>query len=423
MTLKKQKNFCIAPFSQITFSPQGAYSPCPEIGGRPWRVAGSGKTSPNIVEAWASDDFSKLRENFMSDKKDPICDRCWKNEDMGEQSLRKRLFTNVSYKKGLVSYINDEEYVSGPKQINLMVGNKCNLRCRICCPENSETWNIEGKIYSEQHGKSDYYVPGLKQQEFSKQQIEDIFLLCNNVVRIELYGGEPLIDFPTLDLLRKLIESGQSKDITLFYNTNATNKPTDIQLELWANFKSVELNLSLDDFGDRFNYQRHPAKWNNVLPFIDKLNENEYSVQFDVRIICTVSIFNIYYLVDIFTHFAQFKMPIHLNVVQHPTYYSIYNLPFSLKQTIRNHLIDAGIQDITNQADFLLEILNNTAISVTNPVITGTLTVREPNLSNNEDTTYLKLFKSWTAIKDKHRKQSFSDVFPEINEHINTISM
>jgi hypothetical protein len=243
------------------------------------------------------------------------------------------------------------------------------------------------------------------------------------VVRIELYGGEPLIDFPTLDLLRKLIESGQSKDITLFYNTNATNKPTASQLELWANFKSVELNLSLDDFGDRFSYQRHPAKWNNVLPFIDKLNENEGSVQFDVRIICTVSIFNIYYLVDIFTHFAQFKMPIHLNIVQGPPYYSIYNLPFSLKQTIRNHLIDAGIQDITNQADFLLEILNNTAISVTNPVITGTLTVREPNLSNNEDTTYLKLFKSWTDIKDKHRKQSFSDVFPEINEHINTISM
>ena len=402
--LKKQKNFCIAPFSQITFAPNGNYSPCPEIGGNPWQIQ-----SGNPKDAWLAQTFADLRSNFTQDKKASICNRCWDNEQHGEQSLRRRLFSGVPYKKGLVNYINTEQYVSGPKQINLMVGNKCNLRCRICNPNCSVTFNVEGKYYQEKYKKSNYYN-GKKLDFFSEEQIDQIFKLSKNVVRYEFYGGEPLIDLSTLVLLEKLVESKQSSDITLFYNTNATNEPTPEQLGLWKNFKSIELNLSLDDFGERFNYQRHPANWKDVLKFIDKLQQNTYDVNFSTRIICTVSIFNVLYLKEIFSEFAKFNMPIHLNLVQKPDYYSIYNMPFSLKSSIRKKLLDGP-----DKINFILSILDSTDITYRD-TDTNTISVRKADNNKNYDGEYLDQFMFWTRAKDEYRHEDFSKTFPELYE-------
>ena len=35
-------------------------------------------------------------------------------------------------------------------------------------------------------------------------------------------------------------------------------------LELWEQFKLVQLDFSIDDIGARFEYQRYPAKWHEV---------------------------------------------------------------------------------------------------------------------------------------------------------------
>ena len=91
MTTNIGKFFCIAPFTQITFGPSGGYSPCAEIGGRPWK-----DPTVDIVKMWTSNEFDELRNSFLNNEKNTICNRCWSHEEDGNPSLRKRLLTGGS---------------------------------------------------------------------------------------------------------------------------------------------------------------------------------------------------------------------------------------------------------------------------------------------------------------------------------------
>ena len=80
-------------------------------------------------------------------------------------------------------------------------------------------------------------------------------------------------------------------DVTISYNTNASILPTNKLINLWKQFKLVQLSFSIDDIEDRFDYQRYPAKWtevtNNLQWFIDNSPVN---CMFSVN--TTVSILN-----------------------------------------------------------------------------------------------------------------------------------
>jgi MoaA/NifB/PqqE/SkfB family radical SAM enzyme len=147
-----------------------------------------------------------------------------------------------------------------------MVGNKCNLRCRICNAGCSVTYNTEGTIYEKSLGIKTVYTDANKKQiELTPIQIDEIIKISGNLQRIEFYGGEPLLDHPTLELLNKLVSSERSQHITLFYNTNGTVAPSQRHYNLWSKFKTVEFNFSIDDIDDRYTYMRHPAIWTTLM--------------------------------------------------------------------------------------------------------------------------------------------------------------
>lgn len=384
MLFKGQKNFCIAPFIQITLSPTGRYSPCPEIGGRPWK-----ESEAKPIKMWNSEEFVSLRKEFVGNQQSKICDRCWKQESFGGQSLRRRLFANHPYdKKGLVDFINID-HQSGPKQINIMVGNKCNLRCRICSASSSVTWNVEGKYYKDTYKKesASRYISNIKKPiEFSLEQIEEIYQMSNNVERIEFYGGEPLLDKPTLVLLEKLVASGRSQDIVLFYNTNMTIRPSTEQLNLWRQFKNVELNLSMDDVGDRFTYNRYPGKWQDVDQFVNSLDRTFLSPM----IITTVSVLNIFYLPEITNQADKYNIPVFFNTLHNPDYYDIRYLPEDIKVLIKNR-IETNIEK-----HWLFKV--NNLLNM---------------LDSKDQPNYFEEMSFWIRAKDKYRSENFKETFPE----------
>jgi MoaA/NifB/PqqE/SkfB family radical SAM enzyme len=166
---------------------------------------------------WNSNEFNDLRTSFLKNEKNKVCDRCWRQEDHGNQSLRKRLLINnpnKQFKKGELIPFLENGYINGPSQINIMVGNTCNLRCRICSTGSSSTYGIEGEYYKKKYNLDNYIGKRKKPIKLSNDSIDQIFNLGKNLKRIEFYGGEPLLDIPTLSLLEKLIASGQNKNIT-----------------------------------------------------------------------------------------------------------------------------------------------------------------------------------------------------------------
>ena len=384
MTVKVGKNFCIAPFTQITYSPEGRYSPCAEIGGRPWQ------NKTGIINCWSSDEFESLRNSFRNNEQDKICNRCWGQESTGNNSLRKRLFFYKHLKENIVDTINGN-YQKGPKQINLMIGNLCNLRCRICQAGLSVTYNKEGEYYEKKNGlKNTRYTYPIKEIiSFSDQQIEEIYSLTEQCIRIEFYGGEPLYDKSTLKLLELLIDSGRSKNITLFYNTNGITIPSEKQIKLWNEFKQVEFNLSLDATHEKFTYIRHPGQWSDVLKTVEKL-KTLLTVPTQLQVICTLSIFNVYYLDEILDEFKTMDLPWFINTLHDPDYYDVRILPKKVKFEIIDKLSKS-----THDLEFVI------------------------NLLKEEIPDQMETFWFWTKEKDEYRKENFAETFPEYYNLLN----
>lgn len=384
MAIHVRNNFCIAPFVQLTFAPSGIYSPCAEIGGRAWK-----EPTASPVKMWSSENYNKLRESFYNNEKNSICSRCWDQEEFKNQSLRKRLLSQGGlFNKGEMLKFVSSDYVSGPKQINLMTGNKCNLRCRICRATSSVTLNVEGRVYEEKLKKKTIYTSDItKPISYSEEQIDQIYQLSGNLQRLEFYGGEPLLDVPTISLLKRLVDSGKSKDIVLFYNTNGTVTPTDEQFEVWNKFKGIEFNFSIDDIGERFTYNRHPAKWDELKNTISIIRSYPWQIPTKFLSICTVSSINIYYIPETLTELEAMELPCFLNNIWSPSYYSVESLPGPVKNKIIEKLLTYS--DVS-KIQFLINMLKTP-----------------------DDLALWEEFKYWTKEKDTYRKEDFKKVCPE----------
>ena len=385
MAIHVKNNFCIAPFTQLTFSPQGNYSPCAEIGGRPWK---DNAASP--VSMWTSEEFNQLRNDFLSNTRSKICTRCWDQELDNNQSLRKRLLTQGTdkFQKGeLIPYL-ENQYQVGPKQINIMVGNKCNLRCRICNAGCSVTYNTEGTIYEKSLGIKTVYTDANKKQiELTPIQIDEIIKISGNLQRIEFYGGEPLLDHPTLELLNKLVSSERSQHITLFYNTNGTVAPSQRHYNLWSKFKTVEFNFSIDDIDDRYTYMRHPAIWSDLVDNINEIKSHTPQIQMSFNAISTISAINVYYLPELLDRLVEMNLKTFINTLHGPEYYEITHLPIPVKLQIKEKLLQ--YHDL-NKIQFIINML-----------------------SGPDTKEQWEWFKKFTKVKDNYRKESFERVMPE----------
>ena len=380
-------NFCLAPFTQLTFGPAGKFSPCPEIGGRPWRDP---EASP--IKMWSSSELDSIRNDFKDNKQNPVCNRCWSQESVKKQSLRRRLYVERKmFNPGETLNFIDNEYHNGPKQINIMTGNTCNLRCRICSADSSWTYNIEGRIYEKLSGeKSVYTSDSPKPLRLSEQQLDEVYTLSENLQRLEFYGGEPLLDDKTVFLLEKYVSDGSSKDISLMYNTNGQNLPTKQHFELWPKFKSVDFNISIDDIEHRYTYNRHPGKWEDLLIVLDSLKS--HNANFNIFSICTVSTLNIFYIPEILDEIDRLGLKCFINNVHDPKYYDIQFIPNDIKHKIKQKLLSYKNQ---SRIQFLMNMLDLP-----------------------EDLEAWEQFRFWTNTKDDYRNEDFATTYPEFYEVI-----
>ena len=100
-----------------------------------------------------------------------------------------------------------------------------------------------------------------------KKIMKDLSQSTKNAVHIDIGGGEPLIVDITehFEYLQHFIDSGRAREISLHYNTNGTTFPKSDHIDIWKQFKKVDLQLSIDDTGKRFEYNRWPANWKKLV--------------------------------------------------------------------------------------------------------------------------------------------------------------
>jgi organic radical activating enzyme len=381
------KYFCPIPFVNIEARTNGDISPCCQYDGAMLHNSGEkfNLNKDTLTNAWVSDWLENLRKDFLQGEKPIPCNRCWVEEDAGIKSRRLRALDDF---QEILDKLLKDEILDKPLSMDLKLGNICNNKCRICSSYASSQWIAEEKF-------RDGNNAGIWNQmrEFGRWPEsnisfwEDFKEISSDVELLDFYGGEPFLIKEHYDVLENLIKDGRSQDIVLHYNTNGTIFP-ERGLELWSKFKKVIISFSIDGIGPHFEYLRHPAKWDSVVENIKKiLNKNISTIYIDICY--TVSIYNIYYLDEIF-FWRNLELPntiIYLNYLSTPTYLSCKILPTEIKNNIKEKFIKKNNPNLNEAVKYLMD--------------------------GEYDSDKLEIFYNITAFSDSYRNEKFSNTFPE----------
>jgi organic radical activating enzyme len=176
--------------------------------------------------------LQQIRQDFKQGIVPSACWYCKYNEEKGLQSRRRQ-----------------EPITNSIKNLEIHVGNYCNLKCVICTNAWSSAW------------KKDAKAMGLRSYENFKLDPDALNVDYSIVRWLHFNGGEPLFTNIHVNILERIPDPSK---VTIYYNTNGTIRVKQSMFDLWSKFKLVKLIFSIDDVGQRFNYQRTNADWKTV---------------------------------------------------------------------------------------------------------------------------------------------------------------
>lgn len=233
------------------------------------------------------DTLKQVRKDFMLDRWPEQCKRCKMENESGKNS--RNLWETVRAsswitQKDAFEITNVDGEISTPviRDLDMRIGNFCNLRCAMCFPGESSLWYKE---YEEIFGKQSFSVdsteyrldqPGNFDWFDNEEYVDNLLNHCAYLNKIKFGGGEPIIIKRHKQFLQGLIDRGYAKNIELEYSINVTTIPPYL-IGMWKHFRRIKLCCSIDAYGEANTAIRWPSKWNKVeetLRYIDTLDLN-----------------------------------------------------------------------------------------------------------------------------------------------------
>jgi organic radical activating enzyme len=359
-----------------------------------------------IEQVMNSHSYKEIRKTMLKGRVPEACEGCWKVEQVGGTSKRLKDsrfnldFDNLTSPDGSIE-IN-------LTNVELRLGNFCNLKCRSCNAESSTSWITDYyKLKDEVPLPSSYDT--LKKSTHTdytwvenEKFYDDLISNAPNINIIHISGGEPFLVPKHFYLLEKLIELGKT-DVRISYITNANwdYEKVKVALELLNNFRYVNISFSLDDVGDRNTYIRSQSDWNLTIDNIKKLIFNY--PKFYYTITQTINAYNFLYVEElsqflvnegIYSHDKRnYIKDIQLNHVHSPEYQNANVLPID----VRKKKIDSisGLISNSNWQELY------------------------GRYYNGEENGQMELFKKVTNAVDLVRNESLYNVFPKLDDVIN----
>lgn len=397
-------NFCLYPFTHFQLDPDGRARPCCKykVGDPTWQADVPKLPDVNIGDLWNQEEFKNLRAQFLKNERPSGCKACWDEEAAGIPSMR--LTREQGGKEHPYATFYSHIPKPYPKSLDLKLSNLCNLKCRICTPFLSSQWIKEIKDLKITDMGAIESFTGNSREKFLANPNNEVILKqwAPTIDYLEFYGGEPLMQQEHDKILEIIYNHGNPSETGLYYNTNSTICKESL-FTLWKPFKEVKINLSVDDIGERFEYQRSNAKWQETLTNINLYKEysKKHNVNMQVSLYTTVGILNVFYLKEFFETVNALGIETTLNLVHYPHHYSIVNLPKSVKDIIRDKLLTIDTSNkLTKWSPNIDNIINFMYGSEYNPQL-------------------LRTFFEKTKLHDEYRKESFKDTFPEMHELLN----
>ena len=308
-----------------------------------------------------SDSMKKLRQEFIEGGQPQTCSKCWREESVGRTSKRMHTLDRLKHMLPAQDWTADAKPLMF---LDLKLGNICNLKCRICGSWSSSTIATEElqHLQPNEHKKDNYHYHMLRQGAWPRENQQfwsEIAGISDQIQYIEFTGGEPFMIKEHFNMLQGLVDRGLASNIEIHYNTHGTQWPGSAEA-IWQHFKIVEIAFSIDDVGERFEYQRSNAVWTEVVNNIARFRAlRSRHTNIRLQICCTINVFNVYYLETVAQWILEQRMDfIYWNMMHDAYFFSISSLPEPAKQAIAKRLWAADVPDPVKEefnrvADFM----------------------------------------------------------------------
>jgi len=391
--------FCVLPWVSLEASPIGTVRPCCladdellDDNGQKFSLL-----SADFASIQNSTSMRSLREQFLAGEQPQTCRKCWNEERAGRTSKRMHTLDRMKH-MGISG-----EWTAEAKPLlflDLKLGNICNLKCRICGSWSSSQYASEeiAQLPPEQK-KQSYAYQMLKQGAWPRENTSfwnQVDSVLEDIRYIEFTGGEPFLIQEHFDMLQGIVDRGIAHRVEIHYNTNGTQYP-ESAIEIWKHFKCVEIAISIDDLGDRFEYQRSNAVWGEVVDNISRFRTlREQYPMIQLQCCATVNIFNIRYIDQLANWLAVQDFDyVYWNMMHDVWFFSIATLPLKVKKDLSLFLTNARVPlQYRSEFDRIIAFMNGGA-------------------STDGFMMRMKI-----ADLDRKREQDFATVSPEMAELI-----
>lgn len=371
--------------------------------------------SHSLKDAWNSPTRRDIQQALENGIQHPNCDACWEVENSGGQS--RRTYNNT------LEYSTEYEHLDTPLLMDLKLGNLCNLACRTCNPSVSSRWYRDWWEAYDKHNtyvfEGDYnkyldynYLDGKLSYSIDNEQFwADLRRLFPYVHYVDIYGAEPMMIERLFDVLEHSVEQGIAKKQSLHFNTNGTLFDPR-KVDLLCQFKELYVDVSIDGLYKQYDYTRYGETWEVTWGNLQKWrkiqddlsDQKTQGINLDkimhLSVCVTFSIFNIYYLDELFEFFDSQGYRVNFNEAHTPDNICVKILPNDVKQKV---------------AEKLLRSSNPSFIERIKPIIGYMMEPRHD--PETQDKFYQEFFRA-TRVLDERRKQDFASTFPEYYELI-----
>ncbi|MFS4459337.1 twitch domain-containing radical SAM protein [Bdellovibrio sp. HCB2-146] len=369
-----------------------------------------------IAEVRNSESLKEIRRQMLKGEWPAACGRCHREESLGLRSKRiyASEFLDLPFQKYQDGTAQDGSIPISEwpiEDLDLRFGNKCNLKCRMCGPSDSNAWYgdfeaLQGRAFQPE-GNFSWY----QDERFWEQ----LFQQTEKLQHIYLVGGEPLLIKQHFSFLRRLADTGRASQVTLEYNSNLTVLPDEV-LEIWRSFKEVKVGVSVDGYGELNNYIRHPSVFKNIENNLLKLDAAP--IHLNAWIATTLSIYNFLDLNELLIwkvrmNFSRVgvskeKPLITPHFLHKPSHLSLKCLPAAIKNRTKE-LMPRLRQDFEHRlAEFSLPgPLVSNYLRQWDDIHSSILKFMEAEASGSDD---FARFKTWNQDLDKIRSQTFQSV-------------
>lgn len=387
-TISNNGSFCVLPFVHQEKKFNGTYHICCYSD-----QLQSDQINDTSLNSFNSKKMINLRSDMISDIKNSSCNKCYELEENNIYSPRLRenstwlgwLDSQQIVARNVKKHLESE--LLTPLSYDLRYSNTCALKCRMCNSSSSSAINQE-------YSKLQHIWPE-KFWVIKNPRINHDIEIDENIQKIYLAGGEPLVEPYNLELLKEL--SNNNSNVNLLINTSLNNLNQKF-LETLNKFTNLTLVISIDGVGVVNDYIRHGSKFDQIISNIKKMYH--HNMMFST----CVSMYNVFNIAELYifikNEFPKYANNHSFNLIDNLEELEICNTPYRL----RPQIID-GLNKVLTTAD---ELPSNGIKNIINVL----------QKSNFKETNFQN-FLRYTKILDVQRNETINLVVPELENYFN----